>query len=466
MKAEHPPYVILGCGYVGTRLAQSLLADGVRVRVGARRVALLEPLREQGAEVVYFDAGRPHQFGPALLGLDRPVVVYSIPGVPDLPQGEAVRRAATAALRMHARAFIYLGSSAVYGRSEEHLTSEWVDEDTAVASNDPDAALRLADEAAVQAVAQAGLRVVVLRLSAIYGPALSPTQPARGVRQRLRTNQYKLWDGGRYYFSRILVDDLVTIIRASADRAPVGSLYVVGDDQPCPQGEYGRWLASHLGLPEPPQADSHQSRSAGHSIRGRRLRNDRLKRELGVTLRYPSYKEGELYIDACEKGMPLPSLRMTTEPASEAAAADAAAAAPPSAAPAEAAAVVLPAAPSSPIESAAAAQVPTTPAASAAPAVAESVPAPAWPRLLLGEDLGICAGQPPVGAQVCALAPGQQAAAGPLYLILQGHPRATWGAQTAQLDPHELAPAGASLHNDTTETVLVLRLSPASAAAT
>ena len=145
MKAELPPYVILGCGYVGTRLCQSLLADGARVRVGARRVALLEPLRERGAEVVYFDAGRPHQFGPVLLGLDRPVVVYSIPGVPDLPQGEAVRRAATAALRMHARAFIYLGSSAVYGRSEEHLTSEWVDEDTAVASNDPDAALRLAD---------------------------------------------------------------------------------------------------------------------------------------------------------------------------------------------------------------------------------------------------------------------------------------------------------------------------------
>ena len=459
MKAEVPPYVILGCGYVGTRLAQSLLADGVRVRVGARRVALLEPLREQGAEVVYFDAGRPHQFGPALLGLDRPVVVYSIPGVPDLPQGEAVRRAATAALRMHARAFIYLGSSAVYGRSEEHLTSDWVDEDTAVASNDPDAALRLADEAAVQAVAQAGLRVVVLRLAAIYGPALSPTQPARGVRQRLRSNQYKLWDGGRYYFSRILIDDLVQVIRASADRAPVGSLYVVGDDYPCPQGEYGRWLASHLGLPEPPQADSHQSRSAGHSIRGRRLRNDRLKRELGITLRYPSYKEGELLIDACEKGAPLPSLRITTaEPSDKAAAqssSEAAAVAPPSAAaPPEAPPPAPAAAPQADAGTPLPAAAPADSPAPVAPVAA--APGPAWPQLVLGEDLGISAGLPPIGAQVRCVLPGQHAEAGPLYLVLKGQLRATLGERTAQLGPQELAPLGASVHNDTAEPALLL----------
>lgn len=461
MKAELPPYVILGCGYVGTRLAQSLLADGARVRVGARRVALLEPLREQGAEVVYFDAGRPHQFGPALLGLDRPVVVYSIPGVPDLPQGEAVRRAATAALRMHARAFIYLGSSAVYGRSEEHLTSEWVDEDTAVASNDPDAALRLADEAAVQSVAQAGLRVVVLRLAAIYGPALSPSQPARGVRQRLRSNQYKLWDGGRYYFSRILIDDLVQVIRASADRAPVGSLYVVGDDHPCPQGEYGRWLASHLGLPEPPQADSHQSRSAGHSIRGRRLRNDRLKRELGITLRYPSYKEGELLLDACEKGAPLPSLRITTadpsdKPAAESRSAAADAVAPPSAAGPPAAPQSAPAAAPQAEAGAQPAAAPTDSPAPVEPSAA--APAPAWPRLVLGEDLGISAGQGPLGAQVRCVLPGQRADAGPLYLVLKGQLRATLGERTAQLGPQELAPLGASVHNDTAEPALLLSL--------
>ena len=308
--SEIPPYVLLGCGYVGTRLAQSLLADGARVRVCARRAGPLEPLRALGAEVSYLDAARPQMFQSALHGVPEPVVVYSIPGVPTLPAGEAVRRAAVAAQRARARAFIYLGSSSVYGRTEPGSTEDWVDEDAAVATSDPEAQMRLSDEMSLQAVGQAGLRTAILRLGAIYGPALSPAQPARGVRQRLRAGQYKLWDGGRYHFSRIYIDDLVRIIRACAARAPQSALYVVGDDHPCRQAEYGRWLAQHLGLPEPPEADAFGASGPRHALRGRRLRNTRLKQELQLSLQYPTYKEGELQIDAVEKGEPLPTLRL------------------------------------------------------------------------------------------------------------------------------------------------------------
>src|SRR5947209_8197992 len=103
MTAEKAPYIILGCGYTGTRLAQELLREGHRVRVCARRVALLEPLRELGADVHYLDASKPRGFGPILRGLSQPVVVYSIPGVFGLPLGEAVRRAAEAANQAKAR---------------------------------------------------------------------------------------------------------------------------------------------------------------------------------------------------------------------------------------------------------------------------------------------------------------------------------------------------------------------------
>jgi hypothetical protein len=264
-------------------------------------------------------------------------------------------------------------------------------------------------------VAQAGLRAVVLRLAAIYGPALSPNHPARGVRQRLRAKQYKLWDGGRYYFSRIMVDDLVRIIRACGERAPVGATYVVGDDHPCPQGEYGRWLASHLGLPEPPVADSHQSRSASNAIRGRRLRNARLKRELGIDLLYPSYMEGEKYLDACEQGVPLPSLSLSQKSAG-----DSLAAAP---------------------------EPPPSP--------------PPWPRAAAGEDLGRSAGLAPVGAVVVALLPGQRSEPGSLYLVLHGQPSAQWNGRRETLVPQALVPPGAAVQNDTQETVLLLRLGPA-----
>lgn len=407
-----PPVVILGCGYVGTRLAQSLLADGVQVRVCARRVALLEPLRALGAEVHYMDASRPHQFGPALLGLDQPVVVYSIPGVPDLPQGEAIRRAATAAQRVHARGFVYLGSSAVYGRSEVGANEDWVDEESSVASGDPDASARLADEAAVQSVAVAGLRTVILRLSAIYGPALGPNQPARGVRQRLRSGDYKLWDGGRYYFSRIYIDDLVRVIRIAAERAPAGAMYVVGDDRPCTQGEYGRYLAAHLRLPPPVSVDSHQTTGVRRqAIRGHRLKNERMKRELGFSLLYPSYREGESAIDVVEQSGVLPALRLAETPA---------------------------AAPAAPVE---------------APA-----PLAPWPRALPEQDLGTLLGKNPTGLCLIEVPSGQALPTGPAYLVVSGQLSATHGERLAELGPLDLVPEGATGQNLSAAPVLLVRL--------
>lgn len=422
MAADVPPYVLLGCGYVGTRLSQSLLADGARVRVCARRAGPLEPLRLLGAEVGYLDASRPQMFQSAMHGIPAPVVVYSIPGVPTLPAGEAARRAATAAQRLGARAFIYLSSSSVYGRTDPSSTEEWVDEDSAVATSDPEAQMRLADELSVQAVGQAGLHTVVLRLGAIYGPPIGPGQPGRGVRQRLRAGQYKLWDGGRYHFSRIFVDDLVRIIRAAADRAPQNSLYVVGDDHPCRQGEYGRWLAQHLGLPEPPTVDAFGAEGPRTALRGRRLRNTRLKKELQLELAYPSYAEGERMIDAIEKGAPLDALRMHGH-------APPPGAAPPAGAPPPPASEVGPGPPEV-----------VTPAA---PAPAQ---APAWPRALGQEDLAQALGLPAAGVRLVRLAPGQSAPVGPGYLVLGGRPVASLGGKPVSLTRLELVPPGTAVH--------------------
>jgi len=428
--SDHPPVIILGCGYVGTRLAQSLLADGITVRVCARRLPMLEPLAALGADVHYFDASRPHQFGPALGGLSRPVVVYSIPGVPDLPQGEAVRRAATAASRAGASAFMYLSSSAVYGRSELVFTSEWVDEDSSVAVSDADALLRLSDEAAVQSVAQSGLRTVILRLGAIYGPTLDAFHPARGARQRIRTGQYKLWDGGKHFFSRIYIDDLVRIIRAAALKAPPNSMYVVGDDHPCPQREYGEWLAQHLELPVPPDADSAKASGPRNIIRGRRLRNEKLKRELGLTLHYPSYREGELAIDAVEQGAKLAAISVSD-------------ASPPVATVATVATVAV---------------EETVAPAPVEPAPASVEPAPAkWPKVASEEDLGLILGQSARGVRLCKLTAGSEAIVGPAYVLLQGSASAVIAGQTVRLPALSAVPAHSRVLAE--EDALLLALS-------
>ena len=426
MSHDHPPVVIFGCGYVGTRLAQSLLADGITVRACVRRVSLLEPLRALGAEVHYMDGARPHQYGPALGGLTRPLVVYSIPGVPDLPQGEGVRRAATASGRVGASGFIYLSSSAVYGRSELTFTEDWIDEDSSVATSDADAMVRLSDEAALQSVGQTGLRTIILRLGAIYGPTLDAHHAARGARQRLRTGQYKLWDGGRHFFSRIYIDDLVRIIRIAGEKAPPSSLYVVGDDSPCRQSEYGKWLAAHLGLPNPPEADASRSSGPRNIIRGRRLRNDKLKRELGVSLHYPSYREGELAIDAIEQGAPLPKLRLSDVP--------------------EPTQSVSPAIPPAPLL--------TEPATeNVAPPLPVMSP---WPRAALAEDLGTLLFSAPRGVALLHLRKDQQAALGPAYVLVSGSAKAVVFGRTVALPVGSAVPIGTVVTAESDSVLLAL----------
>ena len=145
--APRPTTVIFGCGYTGARLARALLAGGEAVLACARHLEQLAPLAALGAELRPIDATRPKQFGPALRGTIAPTVIYSIPPPPGMPGGEAVRRAAQAALAAGARSFVYLGTTGVYGNTPD---AEWVDEETSIALGDVDMAPRHHDESAVE----------------------------------------------------------------------------------------------------------------------------------------------------------------------------------------------------------------------------------------------------------------------------------------------------------------------------
>ncbi len=304
-------WAILGCGYVGTRLARALLAEGVRVRVAARSASRLEPLAELGAHVHALDASKSRAFGPALYGLSSPVVVYSIPPLANLPSGEPLRRATEAAAAVGASRFIYLSSTAGYGETPD---GELVDEETPLALSDSEAAVRIGDESAVDTARLSGLHTIILRLAAIYGPG-------RGVRERLRAGTYKLLDDGSHYFSRVHVDDIVGILRVAAERAPGGAVYCVGDDRPTTQKEYSDWLVRRLGVAPPMSVPTLAPGAPRRAVRNRRIANVRLKRELDYTFRFPSYVEGEVAIEretgegatvTNEAGLPPPPLPTTT----------------------------------------------------------------------------------------------------------------------------------------------------------
>jgi len=283
------PLIILGCGYVGTRLARAALAAGRTVRVCARSTGRLAALTPAGAQVKYLDAAVPKQIAPALSSLPGATVIYSIPPVTTLPPGQAIRAALQAAHGAGASCFIHLSSAGLYGSQPDD--DAWIDEDTPVVHDDPPMMNVQSDEREVEVCAFDRLRTVILRLAPVYGPG-------RGMRERLRKQEFRILDDGQHATSRIHVDDAVAVVLAAEDRAPARSRYLVADDEPTTQGEYARWLCERMAIAMPPSRQMFEPGAPRVAHRNRRVRNARVKRELGVALRYPSFRDGEAAIEA------------------------------------------------------------------------------------------------------------------------------------------------------------------------
>lgn len=282
------PLMILGCGYVGSRLARAALEAGRPVRVCGRSTGKLAPLGELGAQVKYLDAAIVKQLGPVLSGVSGGTVVFSIPPVTALPPGQAIRAALQAAYGAGAECFIYFSSSGLYGASPDD--DAWIDEDTPIVHDDPPMKNVLSDEDTI-AQSTFGLRTVTLRLAPVYGPG-------RGVRERLRKGDYRLLEDGKHAISRIHVDDVVRVVFAAEERAPAKSTFLVADDEPTTQHDYASFLCERMGLPMPPSRAMFEPGAPKVAHRNRRIRNARMKEALGIELRYPTYREGEAAIEA------------------------------------------------------------------------------------------------------------------------------------------------------------------------
>jgi nucleoside-diphosphate-sugar epimerase len=291
MLAVSNPIVILGCGYVGSAIARAAIAAGRQTRVCGRSTGRLQPtLGSEGAEVKFLDAATPKGFTAAVNGMHNATIVYSIPPVAQLPPGHAIRAALQAAYGVGAASFIHFSSSGLYGDEPDDAT--WIDEDTPIT---PDGSMQnvQSDEQEVMKVSFEKPKIKVLRLAPVYGPG-------RGVRNRIRKGEFKILDNGEHATSRIYIDDLVQVVFACEDKAPHKSLYLAADDEPTTQGEYAKWLSERMGAPMPPFRPQMEAGKARVAHRNRKYRNTKLKRELGIELKYRSYREGEAAIEAAE----------------------------------------------------------------------------------------------------------------------------------------------------------------------
>jgi nucleoside-diphosphate-sugar epimerase len=185
------------------------------------------------------------------------------------------------------RAIVYLSTIGVYG----DRGGEWVDEQTPADPASARGRARLAAERIWQDFgARRRIPVAILRLAGIYGPGRSAlTQLARGDARRIvKPGQI---------FNRIHVDDVAQAIDAALTRRASG-IFNVADDEPAPPGDALVFAAQLLAVPPPPEISYQQAAPSMSPLAKsfwqecRRVKNDKLKRELGVSLRYPTYREG------------------------------------------------------------------------------------------------------------------------------------------------------------------------------
>lgn len=190
----------------------------------------------------------------------------------------------------------YLSTTGVYGDRQ----GGWVDEESELDGSGPRGQARVRAEAAWQALAQAhGLPLHIFRLAGIYGPGRGPFAKLRAgtARRIVKPGQV---------FSRIHVEDIAQVLKASIDNPRPGGIYNLCDDDPAPPQDVLEHAAHLLGLPVPPAvpfeeaAPKMSSMARSFYADSKRVRNDRLKNELGVTLLYPDYRCGLAAVLAAE----------------------------------------------------------------------------------------------------------------------------------------------------------------------
>jgi nucleoside-diphosphate-sugar epimerase len=265
----------LGHGYSARALARDLVPLGWRVIGTTRNPAKADAFRAEGVEPLLW----PGDLGPALAEATH--ILCS--AAPDA-QGDPFLQAVPAIAGARPIWVGYLSTTGVYGDHD----GGWVDEATPLTPNSDRGRQRVVAEGQWRAT---GLPVHVFRLAGIYGPGRGPFEKVRDgtARRIIKPGQV---------FSRIHVTDIAQVLAASIRHPNPGAAYNVCDDNPCPPQEVIAHAAQLLGLPEPPAVPFAEVEATmtpmarGFYSESKRVRNDRIKDELGVKLRYPDYPHG------------------------------------------------------------------------------------------------------------------------------------------------------------------------------
>ena len=273
-----PTLLSFGHGYSARALARLLVPRGWRVIGTVRSEERLREIEAEGVEGVIWPGADMAPY------LDQ--ATHLLTSVAPDDGGDPVLEALGPEIAGRAGRFAwvgYLSTTGVYG----DRGGDWVDEGSDLTPATRRGRLRVEAEAAWRTIP--GLPLHIFRLAGIYGPGRGPFEKVRQgtARRIIKPGQM---------FSRIHVEDIAQVLLASIERPNPGAAYNVCDDDPAPPEDVIGHAAELLGLPVPPAEDFATAEmtpmARSFYAESKRVRNDRIKEELGVRLLHPDYRTG------------------------------------------------------------------------------------------------------------------------------------------------------------------------------
>ncbi len=269
MAATH---LVIGCGYLGRRVATSWLAEGHSVSALTRSRS--DELSDYGLLPVVGDVTDPSSLKlPKVhtllyaVGMDRlagksmqEVYVTGLANVlhalPELPQH-----------------ILYISSTSVYGQT----SGEWVNEDSPTEPIEDSGKIVLEAEKVLRTLTP---HATILRFAGMYGPNRIIRKTAIEKGEPLRSDPEK-------WLNLIHIEDGVQAVLAASELPSHGSTYCIADGNPPTRREFYTTTGERLGIPalfDPPSQPITEP--------NRRISNTKMLDELGVVLKYPDHKEG------------------------------------------------------------------------------------------------------------------------------------------------------------------------------
>lgn len=277
-----------GLGYSSGIVADRLAQQGWRITGTSTRAEGAAQISANGYTGLVFDGTAPSAVIAAELKTATHILLSIPPGADGDPAfahfSDSIRESSVITW------IGYFSTVGVYGDAQ----GGWVDEETQAKPGSERGKRRLAAEQQWLGLAQnAGKHAAVFRLPGIYGPGRCALDDVRDgtARSIIKPGQV---------FNRVHVEDIASAVIAAMERPHPGRVYNVTDDEPGPPQDVVNFAAQLLGRPQPPSLDfatanlspilSPMARS--FYSENKRVANARMKAELGIRLKYPTYREG------------------------------------------------------------------------------------------------------------------------------------------------------------------------------